>query len=144
MLEPLRMTPQRRAILEELRHFERHPTAREVYGQVRQRLPRISLGTVYRNLELLSRRGMIRRFAVGSGERRYDGDMNDHYHLCCVRCGRIEDAPMAPLAHLEEMLGDANGYDVIGHRIEFSGVCPRCKAASSDRTGGTDRSTRKA
>lgn len=132
------MTPQRRVILEELKNFETHPTAREVYDRVRDRLPRISLGTVYRNLELLSRRGMIHRLGLGSGERRYDGDTDDHYHLCCIRCGRIEDAPMARLAHLEEMLGKTNGYDVIGHRIEFTGLCPSCKRASSNRTGGTE------
>lgn len=132
------MTPQRRVILEELRKFEEHPTAREVYDRVREHLPRISLGTVYRNLELLSRRGMVHRLGLGSGERRYDWDTADHYHLRCIRCGRIEDAPMARLTHLEEMLGRANGYDVTGHRIEFRGVCPRCKRASKHPTGDTE------
>jgi Fur family ferric uptake transcriptional regulator len=127
------MTTQRRVILDELRDSEAHPTAREVYDRVRDRLPRISLGTVYRNLELLSRRGLIHRLGLGTDERRYDGDTDDHYHLCCVRCGRIEDAPMAPLPHLEEMLGKAKGYDVTGHRIEFTGLCPSCKAASTER-----------
>jgi Fur family ferric uptake transcriptional regulator len=131
------MTPQRRVILGELRSCEGHPTAREVYDRVRERLPRISLGTVYRNLELLARRGVVHRLGPGSGERRYDGDTHDHYHLRCIGCGRIEDAPMARLAHLEEMLGKANGYKVTGHRIEFTGLCPSCKGSSGNRTGGT-------
>jgi Fe2+ or Zn2+ uptake regulation protein len=135
----LRITPQRRVILEELRSVHEHPTAREVFDRVRVRLPHISLGTVYRNLEILSRRGMIRTLELGCTERRYDGDTDDHYHLCCIRCGRIEDAPMAPLAGLEEALDATTGYALIGHRLEFKGICPGCQAAQKDAGGRGER-----
>ena len=130
------MTPQRRVILDELRLIETHPTAREVFDRVRRRLPHISLGTVYRNLDVLSRHGLIRRLEVNCPERRYDADTDSHYHLCCVRCGRIVDAPMEPLHGLEEALGEASGYEVIGHRLEFKGVCPNCRAGSTDTPRG--------
>ena len=129
---PLRMTRQRRVILEELKSLRTHPTAQELFDRVRRRLPRISLGTVYRNLEILSARGMIHTLEIGSPQRRYDGNADDHYHLCCIRCGRVDDAPMARLADLEKALGQASGYDVVGHRLEFRGICPECRAREQE------------
>ena len=137
---PIRMTPQRRVIIEELRLLAGHPTAREVFDQVRRRLPRISLGTVYRNLDAFARQGMIRTLELGCAGRRYDDDLDEHYHLCCVRCGRIVDAPMARLDGLEKALGDTGGFEVIGHRLEFNGICPACKTgeAVEGRAAGDD------
>ena len=89
----------------------------------------MSLGTIYRNLELFSRLGMIRTVKLGSSERRYDGDTHGHYHVRCIRCGRIEDAPVDRLDGLEEALGEASGYEVVGHRLEFDGICPDCRAS---------------
>ncbi|MBW2172694.1 MAG: transcriptional repressor, partial [Deltaproteobacteria bacterium] len=88
------MTPQRKVILEELRMADSHLTADDVYKMVRARLPRISLGTVYRNLEILSRLGMIHKLELGGMQKRFDGKTQDHYHLRCLRCGRIDDVPM--------------------------------------------------
>jgi Fur family ferric uptake transcriptional regulator len=127
----IRMTPQRRVILEELRLLGGHPTAREVFDRVRRRLPRISLATVYRNLDAFARQGVIRTLEPGCAERRYDGDLDEHYHLCCIRCGRMVDAPMARLEGLEEALGDAGGFEIVGHRLEFKGICPACKTAEA-------------
>ena len=73
-----RNTPQRKVILEELQKAASHPTAAELYEIVRRRLPRISLGTVYRNLELLSESGLIRKLSMGSAEARFDGDLEDY------------------------------------------------------------------
>ena len=125
----LRMTPQRRVILDELRRLDTHPTVREVFVRVRRRLPRVSLGTVYRNLELFSQLGMIRTVKLSPSERRYDGDTHSHYHVRCITCGRIEDALVARLEGLEEAVGEASGYRVVGHRLEFEGVCPACQGA---------------
>ena len=137
--KPLRMTKQRQAVLEVLRSFETHPTAREVHDRVRRRLPRISLGTVYRNLEILSACGIIGTLELACHQRRYDGEVGDHYHVCCIRCGRIEDAPVPRLANVEEALSEASGYDVVGHRLEFKGICPRCKGLEEDAHGEDSR-----
>jgi Fe2+ or Zn2+ uptake regulation protein/rubrerythrin len=121
----LRMTPQRQAILEELRRHALHPTADEVHALVRRRLPRVSLGTVYRNLEMLSDCGLVQKLAMG-GQRRFDGNTRDHYHVRCVRCGRVEDAPVEPMTAIDDALRKVSGYQVMGHRLEFIGVCPAC------------------
>ena len=74
----LRMTRQRKLILEEFKAAGKHSTADDVYARVRAKLPRVSLGTVYRNLDILSRAGMIRKIDVGEGRKQYDGGMHRH------------------------------------------------------------------
>lgn len=125
----MRMTPQRRMILEELRATKRHPTADELYASVRQRVPSISLGTVYRNLELLSQQGMVRKIEVGGTQRRYDADTTLHYHVRCLACGRVDDVWIAPRADLEAECQVATDYSVQWHHVEFAGVCPECVAS---------------
>jgi Fur family ferric uptake transcriptional regulator len=122
-----RITPQRRVILEELKMADCHVTADEVYKMVRARLPRISLGTVYRNLEILSRLGMIQKLEIGGMQKRFDGNTRDHYHLRCLRCGRIEDAPMEPQTVLEASVEALTDYKILGHRLEFIGLCFTCR-----------------
>ena len=123
-----RLTRQRRVILEELAKVTSHPSADEVYEMVRRRLPRISLGTVYRNLEVLSETGMIQKLAPGGSHMRFDANCHAHYHIRCVRCGRVDDAPVAPLPDIEQSLRKQTDYEVMGHSVEFLGVCPACKA----------------
>lgn len=123
----LRITRQRQVILEELRKTKSHPTADGLHRMVRRRLPRISLGTVYRNLEVLSDSGLIAKLDVAGRQRRFDGDVTRHYHVRCVKCGRVDDAVLPPQTQLEESLTDTTGYRIIGHRLEFIGVCPRCQ-----------------
>ena len=118
----LRMTRQRRTIIRALEMVESHPTADEVYEAVRRELPRISLGTVYRNLDVLSEHGIIRKLEFGGSQRRFDGMPNNHYHLRCTGCGRLEDAPLAPLAELEESLKEVSDYEIVGHRLEIIGL----------------------
>lgn len=121
-----RMTQQRRVILEELRKAKSHSSADEVYEMVRKRLPRISLGTVYRNLETLSELGEIRKLELGGTTKRFDWDPSMHYHILCVNCGRVDDAPVAPLNQLENELYGATVFTIIGHRLQFTGLCPEC------------------
>lgn len=94
---------------------------------VRARLPRISLGTIYRNLETLSRLGMIHKLELGGMQKRFDGKTQDHYHLRCLRCGRIDDVPMEPHTVLEESVEGLTDYKVLGHRLEFVGLCLTCR-----------------
>ena len=122
-----RMTHQRQVILDEIRKVNTHPTADEVYELVRKRLPRISLGTVYRNLESLSARGLIQRIGPASQQMRFDGVTKDHYHLRCVSCGRVEDAPMISVGDLEDAVRNQSDYSITGHRLEFLGICPECR-----------------
>jgi Fur family ferric uptake transcriptional regulator len=122
-----RNTRQRQVILEELQQLTSHPTAAGLYVIVRRRMPKISLGTVYRNLELLYRTGTIQKLAFSGGEARYDGNVKNHDHLRCINCGRLDDAPDPPLVISGGGKEDLGGYKVLGHRLEFFGVCPKCR-----------------
>lgn len=134
-----RNTRQRRVIMEELAKLSSHPTAAELYEIVRKRLPKISLGTVYRNLEFLSQQGRIRKLDISGTENRFDIDLCRHYHVKCALCGKVEDAPDA---HAKLVIGDIthlSGYDILDHRLEFIGVCPECKRQEPGRQGENGR-----
>ena len=120
------MTRQRGIILEELRKITTHPSAAEIYERVRKHLPRISLGTVYRNLEILSELGEIQKLEAGSSMKRFDGNPVSHYHIRCICCDRVVDAPVEPLINTSKDIHEATNYKIIGHRFEFIGVCPAC------------------
>jgi Fe2+ or Zn2+ uptake regulation protein len=122
-----RTTHQRTVILEEIRKVHTHPTADEVYEMVRKRLPRVSLGTVYRNLEILSTCGLIQKIGPVSSQMRFDGNARNHYHIRCIYCGRVEDAPIEMIDTIEQELRTASDYTILGHRLEFIGVCPACR-----------------
>ncbi len=130
------MTRQRRMILDELRRTSSHPTADEVYQAVRQKLPRISLGTVYRNLEMLAESGFIERIEA-TPQRRYDADLEPHVHLRCRRCGYVEDLPdsEATARQLAERPEQDYGFEILATRVEYIGLCPGCRTGrSADKT----------
>jgi len=131
-----RMTRQRKTILEVVRQEKTHPSADEIYDRVRKHLPNISLGTVYRNLEILAESGEIQKLELGGTTKRYDWNPNKHYHIRCLRCGRVDDAPIAPLNQLENELYGATVFTIVGHRLEFEGLCPTC----SKQTNSSDPS----
>ena len=128
------MTRQREVILKELRSAKIHSSADEVYERVRRYIPRISLGTVYRNLEILSEMGEIQKLELGGDIKRFDWNPKKHYHIRCMQCGRVDDAPIAPLQQVEDELYGATVFTIIGHRLEFEGLCPDCsKKATAAR-----------
>ena len=124
--QAIRMTRSRLAILEELRVCRSHPTADEVYARVRARIPRVSMGTVYRNLDLLARHGLVRARNEPDGRRHYDAAGEEHDHVYCVSCGRVADVRLSPSARPEDAVEDACGYEISGHRLSFIGTCPEC------------------
>ena len=128
-----RMTRQRRVILEELKKLRAHPTADEVYEAVRKRLPRISLSTVYLNLETLCECGDIRMLEAGCSKRHFDYDTRDHYHVRCACCGRVENLPVEPFRYLTRAFSDLCDYEVAGHRLELIGLCPQCQQKERER-----------
>lgn len=125
-VQRLRITRQRQLILDELKKVVTHPTADELYRMVRERLPRVSLGTIYRNLETLSGRGVIRKLELAGTQRRYDATTETHYHIRCTRCGCVEDLKMKPLEAIENAARAVTRFTVTGHTMEFEGVCPNC------------------
>lgn len=123
-----RITKQRKIILEELKKVTSHPTADQLHQMVRKRLPKISIATIYRNLEILSDDGAILKMDVAGTQRRFDGNPENHYHIRCCKCGRVDDVPMERVASIEASAQRACGYSVLSHRIEFMGICAECGA----------------
>jgi Fur family ferric uptake transcriptional regulator len=121
------MTKQRRRILEALRLGNDHPSAEELYEQVRREMPKISLGTIYRNLEVLTALGEIQTLSFGSSLKRFDGNPRQHYHIRCLQCERLADAPVPVAATIDRLVRSLTDYEVYGHRLEFIGLCPRCR-----------------
>lgn len=120
-----RMTRQRAVILEELRKVKSHPTADEVYSIVRERLPRISLGTVYRNLDFLADTGQILKLEAAGSTKRFDGDTSWHQHVRCIHCGRIGDVMTPqPVPSFDSLSVD--GFHIVGARVEYDGICDSC------------------
>ncbi|MBU8933922.1 MAG: transcriptional repressor [candidate division Zixibacteria bacterium] len=128
-----RNTVQRQVILEELRKLTSHPTAQEMYRLVQKRLPDISLGTVYRNLDLLSRAGLIVKLRLASREVRFDGDIEQHHHVRCKNCGRVGDIMSTNGRAVDEILPEIEGWEIVGKRTEFVGICPDCSISGSSQ-----------
>jgi Fur family peroxide stress response transcriptional regulator len=129
----VRRTRQREAILDVLRGTKSHPSADWVYQEVRKEMPHVSLGTIYRNLRTLSENGEIQELAFGSNHSRFDANPHSHYHFVCESCGSIEDLDMSVVAELDDKVEKLGNYKVLGHRLEFFGICPNCSKIESDR-----------
>jgi Fur family peroxide stress response transcriptional regulator len=109
-----------------------HPTADTVYMHVRQQYPNISLGTVYRNLTLLSDLGEISRLNVGDGVDRFDADTTPHQHIVCTHCGCVQDVYLPETEKILEYA--SNFYDgvITTQTIHFRGICKDCLTVSSN------------
>ena len=130
----MRHSGPRAAIREAIARAATHPTATEIHARVREQLPRVSLGTVYRNLGLFVRAGEIRKLVVPGREARYDADLRPHAHVHCVRCGRVMDVPAGrrmPGSPPPRRLG---GFRILSLRIEYLGICPGCAPRRSSNT----------
>ncbi len=128
----MRLTTQRQIILEELAKVTSHPTANEVYDMVRKRLPRIGLGTVYRNLELMSDTGMILKLEVGGTQKRFDATVAPHYHIRCLSCGKVDDIDIPMMTDINSIAAEKSQYQILGHHIEFTGLCSDCSATEEE------------
>ena len=125
-----RNTIQRSLVLETVRALQCHVTAEEVYDTLVKKHPDIGRGTVYRNLNLLSDMGEIRKVEMPSGADRYDHRCGEHYHARCVKCGQVFDVDMEFIADLEKNIRDTRGFEFTGHDVIFKGICPACHESS--------------
>lgn len=122
----IRMTNQRKVILEELRKHVDHPTADEIYVEIRKVLPKVSLGTVYRNLEQMSEQGTILKIE-GTGQKRFDPNPLPHPHFRCVKCGSIEDIhEEVSTPALNTSTEWYQNKKFFGYNLEFYGECESC------------------
>ena len=121
-----RSTLQRRLVYDAVTATDSHPTAEWVYEAVRRGAPRVSLGTVYRNLQVLVEEGRLRSF-TREGRIRYDGDVSPHDHFACDGCGILLDIPRSPDVLTAERRLRAKGFAVTGRTLEIHGLCRNCR-----------------
>ena len=125
-----RVTPQRLVIHRAMAELDRHVGAEELLQVVSERLPNVSLPTVYATLDALEEAGLVRRVAAGRGRALYDSQPADHHHLVCRRCGAIEDLPVeVPLEGALESAAEA-GFAADGAEVVVHGLCARCRDKS--------------
>lgn len=109
-----------------------HPTAEQVYEIARKMYPKISLGTVYRNLNQLSEHGMLKKICNSYGSVRFDGRTEPHFHMTCISCGKVLDVELPEMLDLDEKIKDASGFDVTEYEISIKGVCTECRRNSEE------------
>ncbi len=122
----MRLTKQRKIILERLKQSRRHPTAVQIYDEVRSELPNISLGTVYRNLDILSKEGIISKIETCGDQKRFDGTSDPHLHIICSSCGKVQDAHQEPDIDMDRLTRGETDFKITGVRLELLGICPEC------------------
>ena len=125
--KPLRNTHQRKLVREIVRGSTNHPTAYDIYAIAREQDPTISKGTVYRNLNLLSELGEIRKLQMPVGPDHYDFKMESHYHFICRKCSKVVDANIPYNEDLNGATASLPGYKTEWHRLVLVGLCPECK-----------------
>lgn len=133
-----RNTIQRMMILDIIRNIHIHPTADEIYRLVAAVYPRISKGTVYRNLNLLAEQGELLRLELPNVPDRFDAHTAPHYHFRCRHCGRLFDVDMPYIPHLESLPNEMPGFQFEGHELIFTGVCPACSQIQKDEKNKED------
>lgn len=124
----MKYSKQREIILEYLRSVKTHPTAETVYEEVKKEDKKISLGTVYRNLDKLSDIGLIQRIKMANQKDRFDGDVSLHYHGKCIKCNNVIDIFLKENIDLsiDEYVKNETNINVVSHDIIFNVICPNC------------------
>lgn len=122
----MKYSRQREAVIECLRNRHDHPTADALFRTLREEDPKISLGTVYRNLGLLVELGEIRKISTGDGCERYDYITEDHYHFICNHCGRIFDLDTKQMEGIHNSVVNENIATIDSHELTFYGICKEC------------------
>ena len=123
-----RLTPQRLAVLKILAESTGHPSVEDIFKQVKPNFPTTSLATIYKTVNLLKEIGEVVELDFSEQSNRYDGNRPyPHPHLICTKCKTIMDPDMATVEDLSKELARKTGYEILNHRLDFFGICPRCQ-----------------
>lgn len=122
-----KLTPQRLAIVKILAKSEGHPSAEDIYEQIREDFPTMSLATVYRNIVLLKSLGEVLELGFPDGSNRYDGNKpGPHPHIICIRCKKIVDPDLDSLDKMKKEVASETNFKILSHRLDFFGICNDC------------------
>lgn len=122
----MKYSKQRELTLKTVRENKFHPTADDIYTILKPENPNLSLGTVYRNLNVLAENGIISKLLMPNGSDRFDGNICDHYHVVCSNCGKVFDIGFSIVEELDDKIKTLTGVTVTWHRLIISGVCEAC------------------
>ncbi len=123
---------QRKLILDIVASRHDHPTADQIYLDVRTQDNQISRGTVYRNLGILSENGEIANVKVPAADR-YDSRLDRHYHMFCTGCKRVFDVPLEYQEQYDEQVEKETGFKISRHRLVFEGFCEECSLEQKNK-----------
>ena len=123
----MKYSRQRELILETVRRSNDHPTADTIYTRVRAQDPKVSLGTVYRNLNLLCENGQLLKVPIPGTSDRFDHTLGHHAHAYCEVCGSVTDVLPQALPMLQAALKDGCGFQVRQMNLVLEGICPECQ-----------------
>lgn len=129
-----RNTRQRQLVLNAVYARKDHPSAEDIYKDVRAIDGRIGRSTVYRNLKILAQQGDILQVKLKDTDR-FEGKADRHYHVQCSSCGELRDAPLAYKDGLDEKMVEKTGFQIRGHRMVFEGICPKCSKKIEEDLG---------
>ena len=126
-----RNTKQRQRTLELLEATKTHPTATTLYDQLRGDFPKISLGTVYRNLAVLEEQGLLQKLDGGTASDRYDADTSKHIHFRCMSCDQLIDVADAATHKVLKNMMDNLELNVDSYSLMCMGICPACESKAN-------------
>lgn len=122
-----KITHQRIAIVKILAKSEGHPSVEDIYDQIKNNFPTMSLATVYRNIVLIKSLGEVLELGFPDGSNRYDGNKPvPHPHVICVKCKKIVDPDLDSLDEMKNEVALATNFKILNHRLDFFGICSNC------------------
>jgi len=127
----MRLTPQRLAICRFMAESTHHPTSEEIFRALKEDFPSMSLATVYNTLDVLVALGAVNALgSVGDNKVHFDGNTAPHINLACVRCHQIKDVSSEYVAKMDSEISGKSGYQLLGSRVLYYGICPDCQKAN--------------
>lgn len=122
-----KVTPQRLAIYNVLSSTTEHPSAEVIFNQLQPHYPTMSLATVYKTIEILREIGLVQVLNVGEDSFRYDANTENHPHVRCLVCKRVDDIFDVDASDFMAKVAEKTAYQLTGQQFYFYGICPDCQ-----------------
>lgn len=123
----LKLTPQRLAVYQFLKSTDEHPSAETIYKGLQENYPTMSLATVYKALKTLVEVNLVQEINIGEGNFRYDGNPNEHAHIQCINCSKVEDLHHVEFPDLNKLVEEKTNYNIKWNKLFFYGICKHCQ-----------------